>query len=175
MSAAPVIRPARPADASALAELSAEVFVGTFVHELGVSYPDEDLRAFLEDGHSPRAFARMLADPEVRAWVGEDAGGRALGYALLRPCALPHPEVRPGEAELKRLYLRREAQGAGLGARLLEQAVAAASAGRRLWLSVWEGNARAQRFYARFGFEVVGEWGFPVGDTIDRDLIMRRG
>jgi len=42
-----------------------------------------------------------------------------------------------------------------------------------LYLGVWENNARAQRFYRRFGFEHVGEHAFMVGGTRDRDYIWR--
>jgi ribosomal protein S18 acetylase RimI-like enzyme len=42
-----------------------------------------------------------------------------------------------------------------------------------LWLSVWENNERAQRFYKRYGFEHVGEHKFMVGNTADRDFIWR--
>jgi ribosomal protein S18 acetylase RimI-like enzyme len=42
-----------------------------------------------------------------------------------------------------------------------------------IYLSVWEENHRAQRFYRRHGFAHHGEWKFMVGKTADRDFIWR--
>jgi RimJ/RimL family protein N-acetyltransferase len=39
---------------------------------------------------------------------------------------------------------------------------------------VWSENHGAQRFYAREGFEKVGEYGFKVGRTVDHEFILRR-
>ena len=43
-----------------------------------------------------------------------------------------------------------------------------------LWIGVWSENLGAQRFYARRGFGIVGEYIFPVGRARDREFIMRR-
>jgi ribosomal protein S18 acetylase RimI-like enzyme len=43
-----------------------------------------------------------------------------------------------------------------------------------LWLGVWERNPRALAFYRKWGFEVVAEHIFTVGQDPQRDLILRR-
>ena len=43
-----------------------------------------------------------------------------------------------------------------------------------LWLGVWERNARALAFYRKWGFDVVGEHTFKLGEDPQHDLIMRR-
>jgi diamine N-acetyltransferase len=173
----PKIRKAVRADEIKLAALSEHAFVSTFVDELGASYAPEDLEAFIEQAHSRAAFLKMFADPTLKVWVAESSTLQLLGYAVAGPCRLPHPEVAVGDAEIKRLYVRREAFGTGLGARLLETAIKGVdpSGARRLWLGVWSGNERAQRFYARYGFEKVGEYDYRVGATVDREFILRRG
>ena len=45
---------------------------------------------------------------------------------------------------------------------------------RTLWIGVWSENLGAQRFYGRYGFEKVGEYLFPVGNTNDHEFILRR-
>ena len=35
-------------------------------------------------------------------------------------------------------------------------------------------DAERARLYGRHGFVKVGEYGFPVGETIDREFILRR-
>jgi ribosomal protein S18 acetylase RimI-like enzyme len=43
-----------------------------------------------------------------------------------------------------------------------------------LYLSVFDDNHRAKRFYGRHGFEEVGRYGFRVGDQVDDDRIWRK-
>ncbi len=164
------IRRAGPQDATILAELGRDTFVETFAH----LYPPEDLAAFLEEAYSPAAFLSFLERPGHALWLAE-SGGRALGYAQAGPCALPHPEVTSGCGELKRLYVRADAQGRGIGVALLNTAVRWLEApGRKIWIGVWSGNAGAQRLYGRHGFGKVGEYEFPVGQTRDHEFILMR-
>jgi ribosomal protein S18 acetylase RimI-like enzyme len=100
-----------------------------------------------------------------------------VAYAAAGPAALPHPDVRSADGELKALYVAAEAQGLGLGRALMAAALAwlEQPAARTLWLGVWSENHRAQRFYARYGFTKAGEYDFPVGTWRDREFILRRG
>ena len=167
----PLIRRAGIADAPSLAAIGARTFTETFAH----LYPPADLARFLADAYSLSRTRADLEDPDKAAWLVE-RDGEAVGFALAGPCALPHAEVTPGCGELKRLYLVKGAQGGGLGGRLFAEAVGwLERAGRgTVWIGVWSENHGAQRFYARQGFEKVGEYGFPVGDTVDREFILRR-
>jgi GNAT superfamily N-acetyltransferase len=165
-----IIRRAGLADAEALAEVGRDTFVETFAH----LYPPEDLRTFLETSYSPQAFERFLGLAGHALWLAE-VDGRAVGYVQVGPCALPHPEVTPACGEVKRLYVRREAQGEGLGARLLNTGLDwLATPGRRLWIGVWSQNFGAQRLYERHGFLKVGDYQFQVGDTLDDEFILSR-
>ncbi|ATB27014.1 GNAT family N-acetyltransferase [Melittangium boletus] len=171
-----VIRVARPDDAGPLSVLGWETFLDTFVKGFGIPYPEEDLATFFAQSYTPEAYARVIADPSRRVWLAE-RGGEGVAYVTAGNNALPHPEARPGEGELKALYVRRELHGSGLAPRLMDTALAwlDPEGGRRLWLGVWSGNLRAQRFYARYGFHKAGEYEFPVGRVRDREFILRRG
>ena len=89
---------------------------------------------------------------------------------------LPHPDVAPGDGEVQRLYILRGHQGGGHGTTLLRTALEwlERDGPRTLWIGVWSENYGAQRFYARHGFEIVGEYSFMVGDHADREFITRR-
>lgn len=165
------IRRATLEDAAALAELGTRTFIDTFGH----LYAAADLDVFLEENHTEAAYARALADPRYALWIAE-RDGRAIGYAQAGPCGLPHPEVAPADGELKRLYVSREVQSGGIGARLFAQALEwlERDGPRTLWLSVWSENVGAQRFYARHGFAKAGEYEFLVGRQRDREFIYRR-
>lgn len=165
------IRRAKPADAALLADLGVATFVETFGH----LYTPQDLQAFLEESHGLAAYAKVLADPAYALWIAE-RDGEAVGYAQAGPCGLPHPEASPADGELKRLYVRADAQGAGIGEALLRQALAwlERDGPRTLWISVWSENFGAQRFYARHGFTFAGEYEFIVGAQRDREFMYRR-
>lgn len=167
----PLIRRAGPADAEALARIGARTFTDTFGH----LYPADDLAGFLKDAYGLARTRADLADPAKASWIVE-RDGQTIGYALAGPCALPHPEVTPACGELKRLYLLKGHQNGGLGRRLFAEAMAwlQAAGPRTVWIGVWSENHGAQRFYARHGFEKVGEYGFHVGDTVDHEFILRR-
>ena len=164
------LRRATVADAQALAEVGASTFVETF----GNMYSAKDLADFLATEQTPERYRAWAQDPRYALWLAED-GERTLGFALAGPCSLPHDEVTPGCGELKRVYLRREAQGAGVGTRLLNAALDWLTApGRDLWIGVWSENFGAQRLYERHGFEKVGTYYFPVGEQRDFEFILRR-
>lgn len=169
---APTIRRAGPDDAEALSRIGAETFTETFGH----LYPPEDLRSFLDGAYALEKTRRDLADPAKAAWLVE-ADGAVVGHALAGPCDLPHDEVTPDCGELKRLYMLKAFQSGGTGSRLLAETFAwlEQNGPRRLWIGVWSENLGAQRLYGRMGFEKVGEYEFIVGQTRDREFILRRG
>ncbi|SHE79122.1 GNAT family N-acetyltransferase [Thermomonas hydrothermalis] len=166
------IRPAVPDDAATLATLGAATFVEAFGH----LYRPEDLQAFLQENHTPAAYAKALADPRYALWLAEDVAGQAIGYAQAGPCGLPHPDVQPEDGELKRLYVRAGYQSGGVGRALMDAAMAwlLRDGPRTLWVSVWSENFGAQRFYARYGFAFAGEYAFIVGQQRDREFMYRR-
>lgn len=165
------IRRATVDDAGTLSSLARATFVESFGH----LYEAEDLHAFLDDAYAVDKQAVILGHPDYAVWLLED-DGRAIGHCAAGPCGLPHPDVQPGDGELKRLYVLRECQNGGWGAKLFETAEAwlLQEGARTLWIGVWSGNPGAQRFYARYGFEKVGTYEFPVGRVRDLEFILRR-
>lgn len=167
----PVIRRAGPADAETLSALGARTFVDTFAH----LYDRSDLEAYLAEAYSLERTRADLADPAKASWLVE-VDGTAVGYAMAGPCGLPHDDVTPASGELKRIYFMKDRQGGGLGKRLFGEVMTwlQKDGPRDVWIGVWSENHGAQRFYGRHGFEKVGEYGFPVGKTVDLEFILRR-
>lgn len=197
-----MIRRATPADAEALSALSRTCFTQTFGHlyapaDLAIfldeAYAPDVLRAELED---PDRATWLLFDdpsdedgdpspspaddpnaPEPQSQAPASSAAQApIGYVTACPAHLPHPDVAPGDGEIQRLYILQGHQGGGRGTALLTTALEwlERDGPRTLWIGVWSKNYGAQRFYARHGFEIVGDYSFMVGDHADYELITRR-
>ncbi|MDH4658021.1 MAG: N-acetyltransferase family protein [Corynebacterium pyruviciproducens] len=165
------IRPATVQDVDALQRLSIDTFTETFGH----LYRPEDLAEFLTTTYSTPALTELLASPRHHTWLAED-GGSAIGYVLVGPCGLPHPDVAERDGEIKRLYLRGDYQNSGTGSTLMRLGVDWLDAHcPTVWLGVWSQNFAAQRFYRRFGFDKAGEYRFKVGEHYDHEFIFRKG
>ncbi len=115
-------------------------------------------------------------DPARAAWLATLPGEMAIGYIAVGPCKLPVENREPTAGEVQQLYVLAEYHNMRLGSRLMDAGLAWLEAqGRRpLYIGVWSENLGAQRFYGRYGFDKVGEYGFPVGKIVDREFILRR-
>lgn len=196
-----MIRRATPADAEALSDLSRTCFTQTFGHLyapsdldafLDEAYSPTVLRAELNDPE--RATWLLFEDSVDEAGAmlssgdhpgthepGDEAPTSSvsqapIGYVTACPAHLPHPDVAPGDGEIQRLYILQGYQGGGRGTTLLRTALdwLEHDGPRTIWIGVWSENYGAQRFYARHGFEIVGDYSFMVGDHADHELITRR-
>lgn len=167
----PVIRRVSPNDAPGLASLGAATFTETFGH----LYPPEDLRIFLETSHTVEAWQSTLSDSRNAVWAA-DVRGALVGFILVGACKLPVENCEPTAGEVKQLYVLAQHHNLRLGTRLMELGLAWLEAEGRapIYVGVWSENYGAQRFYARYGFSKVGEYGFPVGGTVDHEFILKR-
>lgn len=166
------IRRATANDASLLAALGAATFTETFGH----LYPPEDLQTFLVGSHSVDAWNRTLADSERAVWVAALADATPIGFIVVGACKLPIENREPNAGEIQQLYVLARHHNLRLGSRLMDLGLDwLAEQGRTpLYIGVWSENFGAQRFYGRYGFVKVGEYGFPVGKTVDREFILKR-
>lgn len=166
------IRRAGRQDASALAALGAATFTETFGH----LYPPEDLATFLLGTHSTDAWLHILVDDQRAVWLASLASGTPIGFILVGACKLPVENREPTAGEVQQLYVLAKHHNLRLGTRLMKLGVEWLEAQGRtpLYVGVWSENYGAQRFYTRYGFEKVGEYGFPVGSTVDLEFILKR-
>jgi ribosomal protein S18 acetylase RimI-like enzyme len=171
MSASFQIRRAGPADADAVAHLARQTFTETFGH----LYPPEDLAEYLGRCTSA-SYLDLIGDPTAGVWVAEAPSSLLVGYAVAASCKLPVENLEPHSGELRQLYVLSSHQKARLGAKLFEATLEWFAAQKRnpLYIGVWSENHGAQRFYSRYGFRKVGEYGFPVGQTVDHEFILKR-
>lgn len=171
------VRPARPDEAAALADLAA----ATFALACPPHTSADAIAAFLRDVLAPANFEEFLADPDRLILVAEDAAGALTGYTMLvfgEPYdadAAGAIRIRP-TAELSKCYVRAEAHGSGTAAALMTATLdaARASGAAGSWLGVNQENVRALRFYGKHGFLQVGIKRFLVGERYEDDYVLER-
>ena len=165
------IRRATVADAAALARLTELTFTETFGH----LYPPEDLAGFISSTCTPETCRKVLEDARMAAWIVGPEGSPPVGFVVAGYCKLPVQNLEPTAGELRQLYVLSSHQNQRLGSKLFDVAIAWLEANYSpLYIGVWSENFGAQRFYGRQGFAKVGEYGFPVGKTVDQEFILKR-
>ncbi len=158
--------------APALAVLGTATFRETFGH----LYPPEDLQTFLAATHSVEAWTRLLADSQRAVWFATLPDATPIGFIVVGACKLPIDNREPTAGEIQQLYVLARHHNLRLGSRLMDLGLQWLEAQGRtpIYIGVWSENFGAQRFYARYGFNKVGEYGFPVGKTVDHEFILKR-
>jgi len=168
------VRTATDSDIPALADLAAR----TFPLACPPGMPEEDMATFVAANLSAERFTQYLADETAEILVVDD-GDALVGYTLTfsaEPYDAAIAELvreRP-TVELSKCYADPAAHGTGTSAQLMEAVLhrARTRGAASIWLGVNGRNARAQRFYAKHGFEVVGERRFVVGGRTEDDLVL---
>lgn len=166
------LRPAQPADATALAELGAR----SFTRKFGYLYSEDNLASFLAGAHAPAKVVQEIADPAMRIMLAE-RDGTLLGFCkLVMDCGWPKHARGSRAIELKQLYTDPDATGQGIGASLMAWALDEASrfCADEVQLSVYSDNTGAQKFYRRYGFEKVADIEFMVGGHRDEEFLFSR-
>jgi len=153
-----LLRVATEADLPRIAALARWVWLDSYADQ-GVS---ASFARYVEQAFDPAVLWRSLQREPM--WLIEDGEYLQAWAELDRSAA-------PDKIELSRLYVAPPCHGRGLGARLLRH-VRAVNAPRRLWLSAWEGNAGALKFYRREGANLLGETWFELDGQRHRNEVL---
>lgn len=176
------VRRAGAADTTALAKVAA----ATFALACPPHTTDVAKAAFIRDVLSEERFAGYLSDSARMLFLAEhedDARGarEAVGYTMLNLTEPTDTDVASAlslhpAVELSKCYVIPGQHGTGVASALMQASLdaAVATGAAEVWLGVNEENARAQRFYAKHGFERVGTKHFLVGDRLEDDFVFER-
>lgn len=174
------IVPAEADDAPALERLARI----TFPFACPPTSLHEDIERFLTTSLAADNFRAWIADPTATVLVApseaQATGELPIdGFAVTLAGDPVDPEItdvvidRP-VVELSKLYVHPARHGRGTAADLMAAVIASVDGRAGLWLGVNQKNVRAQTFYRRNGFEVVGTRHFQVGYVVEDDYVMYR-
>ena len=165
-----MIREVQPADLAALADVAQR----SYAHAFGDTMSPQQLKDELGLYRSEAYFRAGLNRDTVLVYA---EGRRILGFAQITGVNLPELTPLPGDQLLDRLYVDPDAQGQGIGRRLLTTALAhpRLAGAKRVFLQVRWQNQRALNLYRSAGFTVAGRTRLGVGELQeDDDYIMMR-
>jgi ribosomal protein S18 acetylase RimI-like enzyme len=167
------IRRAGIEDAKLLTDLSYTTFWDAFAHH-PKNAPD-DLAHYMRQAFNVDQITVELAD-DTNVFLIATIDDKSAGYAKLAIDSIEDGIVAERPIELARLYSHQEYLGRGVGQDLMDACFEnARGIGRDvMWLGVWEFNPRAQRFYEKNGFHVVGKHTFQLGSDPQTDLLMQK-
>jgi len=162
-----------PADAHRVSALAIE----TFPLACPPGTTRENIDLFCATKLSPEAFEAYLANPQVSIWCALEAD-ELVGYVMTVSGEPEDPVIasvvsRRPTVEISKIYLSQSSHGSGIAHQLMDVAVEEAKArgAQSVWLGVNQHNARANSFYERRGFLVVGERRFQVGESLEEDFV----
>ena len=163
-------RLAEAADAAMLGEFMARNFLAAYGH---CSTP-ENIQAAIHEHYGETAQLRQIQDPSrwnLIALHGEQWAGHAqLKSGGILPRGLsPLPAV-----ELSRFYVDTAFHGLSVAQAMMEKVKSRARelGARSIFLSVWQEQPQAIRFYTKEGFTIAGTLVFVVGNDPKDDWLM---
>lgn len=164
------MRIARSSDASSLAALSIEVWLGAYIRRgVNAFFADYALSAFTAE-----RFQTLIEDPGEHFIVSENVEGID-GYIRISSDT-PAPAPGCSATEIATLYVQPRHQGKGIGKALLDAALQRArEAGEEsVWLTTNSENAPAIGFYLSQEFEKAGAAHFRIqGRKYPNDVLRR--
>ncbi|MGV8858888.1 N-acetyltransferase family protein [Rhodoglobus sp.] len=167
------VRVAVAADAEMLHELART----TFPLACPLSTTPQAIAEFIAHHLSVESFSGYLNDSAREILIGE-VDGRPAGYVLFCSDEPSDPDVaaaltaRPS-VELSKCYVLSEFHGAGVAKALVTAGIERArlEGFAAVWLGVNQENVRANRFYEKSGFRLVGTKKFLVGERWEDDYV----
>jgi ribosomal protein S18 acetylase RimI-like enzyme len=168
MILSPTIRQCSPRDAPILVDLGRTTFWAAY----GDLMDHDQLDSYINRAFTLDRIEDELKDPHSTFFLAE-INGSPIGYAKLRAESQPDFLIHANPVELERIYAEPNYIGRGIGRILMKSVLEKARSDQRgsIWLGVWQHNARAIRFYEKWGFKRVGEQTFTVGTDVQRDVV----
>ena len=154
------LRKAQKPDASSLAAISIEVWIGTYLkHGVSAFFADYALNEF-----TALNFEKLVADPNQLILVSENDEG--IDGFIRVSSGSTAPVSGCSSVEISTFYVQPRHHGKGIGKTLLDAALehCRRRGAESVWLTTNAENSPAIAFYLKQGFEHVGETHFRIGN-----------
>ncbi len=158
-------------DLALLREVSQQTFVNTYAH---LNDPVH-FKEYLKHAFTLEQVKKELSNPNSEFYFLIE-NKKIIGYFKVNTGSAQSEGDDPVALEVERIYLVREAQGKGLGKRMLAFAEQLAKKRNKkyIWLGVWDQNPDAIAFYQRMGYSKFGEHIFTIGKDHQSDWMMKK-
>lgn len=163
-------RKATVEDTSTIVRLGADAFKAAF----GPYHRPEDMAEYLAANFNNEVIQSLIESVSTYFLLGYD-GQNIIGYAMLKEGLHPAFVTGPDPIELVRFYVTPDVIGQGYGSELMQCCLKEAlnMGHSTIWLATWQRNERAIRFYEKWGFRIVGNAIYVIGDDVTDDFIMQ--
>lgn len=134
-----------------------------------------DFKEYCEKYFSLEQIKAEIAHPFSAFWFAH-IDEQLVAYLKLNFDHHP-PELNSrNTVQVERIYVEQAMQGRRIGEKMLlfAQEQAALAGAEWLWLSVWQANPPAVRFYERCGYQIFGTETFVVGTDEQLDWLMKK-
>jgi len=165
------IRKITVADLEALSDVSNHTYREAFFE----AYNDDTaFEAYTRELFAPERLKVELANPDMEFYFAMN-GAQPVGYVKLNLGNAQTIFRGNDAAEIERIYVRQAYQNQKIGEGLLHHAAATAQGKglKMLWLSVWENNDRAIRFYTHHSFQKFVTHQYLIGNDLQTDILMK--
>jgi len=158
-------------DVQILTDLGCRTFIETFSKDNS----KEDMDLYVAETFNSKKQLSEIQDPKRYIEIA-CTKNEASGFLHLFDGPVDVAVTGNKPIEILRLYVDSKWHGKGIGPALMDRSlqIAKDQGFQTIWLGVWELNLRAQAFYKKYGFQVVGQHIFKLGNDEQIDLIMAR-
>ena len=135
----------------------------------------EHFNNYCKEAFTTAQLRREMEHPHSAFWLGW-LGDHLVAYLKLNFDQQPAFMLGESMVQVERIYIDPDYQGRGLGEKMLQLAEDQARQAHAtwIWLSVWQKNPRAIRFYERCGYDICGTEIFEVADDPQLDWVMKK-
>jgi ribosomal protein S18 acetylase RimI-like enzyme len=144
-----------------------------FFEAFGAHNDPADMQAYLDLAFNPDSIQQQLLNPEI-SYIVACIQNEPVGYAKLKRNSVVPELIGTRAIQLERIYTLQDFIGKKVGKSLMEECIHQSMQENfeKMWLSVWQENEIAIKFYKKWGFEVIGFKQFIIGTEVNDDFVM---
>lgn len=143
----------------------------TFVESFGQYHNEKDMKHYINQSFTLEKIKQALKDKSIIFYI-VTFNDNIIGYAKLN-CPKNQKEIK--KIQLERLYIKKNFQKNKLGSKLMKKALIHSKKHNFniFYLSVWQENKKAIKFYESFGLKKYSRKFFKLGNMKRINYLMK--